>query len=1437
MKDSYDQSFLKLCKEIKFNPNDEFLGTTLDKVYLDKDKKSFIFEITLDTHINIETLKKFKQAINNKFANCSIEITIRNILRNKLTLIDYLKYILETKFPKLYLLRAFLNPDNINLTEKEFILTLNNRTTLKDFQNHTSEIKKALELIGFGFYEIKLELIEDKPKEKRSEKIKKITENFDSLKKQSNEVDSIEKTSFGYKRKEHKKIEMSIKNALNSFEEFVTTKGEIFAIDSKKIKGGKTIFTIDISDYDEAISVKYFIDDETKIPKLEKGQTIIVSGKLTNDKYSGSKMIFGNNPNEIIITEDIQVLSKDSEDKKRVELALRTNMSTQDGISTPKEYLKAARKYGHTAIAITDLDDVQNFPDFYNDTKKNKDIKPIYGATLSSITTHNDFFFNFKDFAFANQKYVVFDIETTGLSARFNEIIEFGAAIVENGNIVKRIQFFLKPSRPIPASITKLTKITDDLLADGYSQEEGIKKIYEILNNNISVAHNARFDINVCKENFVKYGLDTSHIYGIDSLAISYFLFPYEKRFKLGHVAKRFNIYYDSEVAHRGDYDAEVLAMVWVNMIEKLKREYNILTSSGLAKQNPKYMLDRKFEYEVRLLAKNQIGLKKLFKLITKSLTSNYSNGPKFLIDKWEKDPDLLLGSGANSSWLWDKVLYGTNENILRAMAPFDYIELPPISTFNYLYNDDWITREQIEFAYKDLISKAKSLGKICVAVSDARYVYDYQKLIHDIYVNAPSLGGGQHWLKRYRKIASPNFKFLNTTDMKKEFIFLNDGNLVNEIVVENTNKIANMISDNIEVIKNKLYVPTFDDSAKKLKEVVYQNAKLRYGENIDKKILDRIDRELKPIIKYGYSVIYWISHKLVKKSNEDGYLVGSRGSVGSSIVANLANITEVNPLEPHYLCNNCKYFEWNLDPNIFSGWDLPNKNCPKCSELMMRDGHNIPFETFLGFEANKVPDIDLNFSGEYQPIIHNYVKELFGENHTFRAGTISTIASKTAYGFCKKYAEEIFKNEEVWSKLYFDFLASKTEGVKRTTGQHPGGIIIIPKEFDVEDFTPINYPANDNSSTWKTTHFDFTTIHDNVLKLDLLGHDDPTVIKMLEDLTNTDAKKIPKMDPEVLKLFSSTASLKIKPEDISGETTGAYGLPEFGTQFVRRMLKTANPQSFNDLILMSGLSHGTDVWSGNAEELIKQGKKLKDCVCCRDDIMRELIEWKIEPLSAFEIMERVRKGKGLTIEQEDLLINNKVPIWYIDSLKKIKYMFPKAHATAYVIMAWRIAWYKLYHPLPFYASFYSNRPDSINIKIMSSGKQVVLSTLNDLKRRVDSKTNPLSTKENDLIPILEITQELYARGYSIKNVSLEKSLAKNWIIDDKNKALIPPFVVVEGLGETVADSIVKAREEHEFLSIEDMSERTKINSKILSELKSLNILDGLDETNQTSLF
>ncbi|MBN0919476.1 PolC-type DNA polymerase III [[Mycoplasma] gypis] len=1431
----FEKRFWAFCQECGFEPTYNFVSFSIKKVTYNEISQELELDIVCDHHIDINEFKQFIAATKKFPYKVTISLSVRYTIYDENLVMDYLDFFLNKEDPELASFLRTIPRKNIQIVDTAYLtITSESKQFLEQIRKHEQKINYYIDACGFEH--LLLKMVWNKPTTRKNAQL--VAQAIQDFKDQPAPKPSAPKTfeTKTYRRssaKDYKKI--TLKEAEGEFEPNVEVSGQIVNIEERQLKADFKILTFIISDFTEAITVKAFNYDN----KFKENQFVTVKGTLEQDNYLKRKILRAN------VIEECPPLwhnKIDDSEYKRVELALRTNMSTQDGVVSATDYIETARRYGHKALAICDTDGVQGFPEFYNNTKKLDDLKPIFGATLSAITKDNESVIGPGDYELDKQRYIVFDLETSGLSPVFDEIIEFGAVVIENSVVTERIQFFIKQDKPVSAWTTDFTGITNEMLNEkGISREEAAQKIHSLLSSGVAVAHNANFDISHSKQFFKKMNMPDITIKAIDTMNVARLLFPYYSKFRLGSVAKKLDVLYDEAKAHRADQDANVLGDVWIRMIAMLKKELKIFTSQQLRDYIDPLFYKKKFSYEVRLLAKNQAGLKKLFKIISKASTEDYHNGLRVFLEDLKKNDDILIGTSTHLSYFWNTVFTGCFEDIEKQIQTYDYIEFAPISTYNYKIKRGELTQKDIEEAYLFVIELAKKYNIPCVAVSDARYIDEIEKIVQNVYIFADGIGAKKHWLYNFRDKTNssdhyPVLNYKTTKEMLKEFEFLGDEKLIKEIVIDNTHLIADQI-EKVEVIKKELFKPIFDDSTNKLRDLVYKTAYERYGDKLPEVIEKRIVRELKPISENGYSVIYWISHKLVKKSNDDGYVVGSRGSVGSSLVANLSGISEVNPLNPHYLCPKCKMFEmFEPTAEVSSGWDLPDKICPKCNVEMIKDGHAIPFETFLGFNADKVPDIDLNFSGENQSQIHNYIRELFGETHTFRAGTISTVANKTAFGFAKKYNEIVNPESFPFSTTYIDFLASKSTGVKRTTGQHPGGIIIVPKEFDVEDFTPINYPANDTQSDWKTTHFDFHSIHDNLLKLDILGHDDPTAIRMLERLTKVKVKDIPKSDSKVIELFSSTASMGISPEDIYNETTGAKGLPEFGTQFVRRMLQSAKAKKFSDLISLSGLSHGTDVWTGNAEELIKKyGFSLSQLVCCRDDIMIALMSYGVEPKKSFDIMEKVRKGKGLTEDEEKLLQENKVPDWYIQSLKKIKYMFPKAHATAYVIMAWRIAWFKLYYPLEYYATYFTTRTDTNEIQTLSAGKEVIDNRIVQLHKMIKQKQ--ATTKEENSLDGLEIAQELYARGFKITNVSLEKSLAKEWKVDYKQKALIPPFIVVDSLGLTVAESIVEAREQDEFLSVEDLLDRTTINSRILENLNQLGVLDDLDENNNISLF
>lgn len=1429
-------AFINFCKEIKYEIPDYLLESEILNVVLVENK----FDITIN-FFSIPIIEDIKEFFNVIKKNFEFEVNFKITYMNK-------NYTLQNIYDYLLFSFSFLNNEAISNIISKSDLNFDDFKTLKInvHSNNKLRILKAKynqminNLSKFGFEKLEIIFVDlssyDLIEKTMEEENRKELGFFDSIAKSKNN-DKVNGDKFIKNKSMAKKyFSMNMADFYISEEKNYIFEGVIFKRESFKTKTGAHILTLAITDYSEAITIKCFFREESDLNKynaIDVGVKIKVFGEKSIDSFT-SKPILNSHKMEILEDQQKQI---DDAKVKRVELSIRTSMSVMDGFRSAEDFLRHAKILGHTAIGVVDLENIQAFPSFYKESKK-IGVKPIYGSTFNAIDKSNKFVVNPINKNIKDETYIVFDLETTGLSPRFDEIIEFGGVKIINGQIVDRLGFFIKPKRKISNFTTELTGITQEMVDGGISEIEGVKKIIDFIDNFTLVAHNAIFDIGFLKEKIYNYNLGKLNNQWIDTLSIARLLIENSKSYRLEIVCKKYSINYNAEIAHRADYDAEVLSLLWMKFINELSlikinnfQELFVATSPTIH--------SKKFSNQITILARNQKGLKELFRLISISSTNNFFSEPRIFFDEFEKSEDILVGSSGIKSRLLEKVFNGTSEDIIEEIKKYDYIEIPSPKLFVHLVNRETISQENLEFALKDLIYKAKQLKKPCVAIGDVRYIDEREKILHNVYINAKGLEGKPHYLFKYKEIMPvyPTQNFLTTNEMLENFQFLNDEKLAYEIVVENSNMIANLIDGEIEVIKNKLYAPKFDDSDNKLKELVYKEAHEIYGNQLPIIVSERIERELKPILEYGFSVVYWISHVLVAKSLSDGYLVGSRGSVGSSLVATLAKITEVNPLVPHYVCKVCKFYEFFTDGTYTSGYDLPEKKCPKCSDsILVRDGQTIPFETFLGFNADKVPDIDLNFSGEYQNIIHKEVKNIFGSSHCFRAGTISTVAATTAFGYTRNWKEEQGIDK---SDSFIDFVSTQITGTKRTTGQHPGGIIIIPKEYDVEDFTPVNFPANDKNSEWKTTHFDFHAIHDNVLKLDLLGHDDPTALKLLKELTGVIPENIPFSDPQIIKMFSSTEPLGIKPEDINGEKTGVIGIPEFGTQFVRKMLLTAKVSSFSDLVSVSGLSHGTDVWKGNAEDLIKKNQlELKDLISCRDDIMVRLMNKGIEPLKSFQIMEKVRKGGGLTSDEELLLAKNNISQLTIDSLKKIKYMFPKAHAVAYVMMAWRVAWFKLYYPIQYYASYFSTRSDHFDIAILISGKNTIVEKLRELisrqNRRDDGK---LTTKEKALIVNLEVANEMFARGFIIQNINIYKSDSYKWIVEEETKSLIPPFISLDGLGNAASESIIEARKNGEFYSIENFAKRTQVNRTIINKMKEMKIFSDLDDTDQTTLF
>lgn len=1243
--------------------------------------------------------------------------------------------------------------------------------------------------------------------------------------------------------------------------ERICIKGKIFDVEEREIRSKKNpektyiIHTYWIYDASDAMIMKRFMNSERAGQEevIKKGDYVMAYGNVNYDTYA-RELVF-----------DPQIVKKieepkryDEAEEKRVELHVHTKLSEMDGVCDIEEYIATADRWGMNAIALTDHMVVQAFPKAQAavqaiNRKRDPEhpFKMIYGVEFNMVDPVLNIVRNPDDTELEKGTYCVFDLETTGLSSRFDHIIEFGGQIVQDRACVRSLQMFIKPPVKISAFTTELTGISEEHMANARPFEECVDELLEFIGDSILVAHNADFDYNFLNESLMRIGRKPLMNPVVDTLDLARSLQSDRKGYRLGQIARSYGIRYDEEVAHRADYDAEVLAQTYMNMLNDLK---HIPTLNDLQNMQDASCFKKVRKKHTTVLVKNMAGLKELFELVTLSHTTYLSYNakntnnivaePRILREEIEKrrlNGNLLIGSSCLNGEVFDIAQTRGEEQLLKVMKFYDYIEIQPLENYRHLVERDSIgSYERLKEILQAIIDAADKLGLPVVATGDCHYVNPEQKLTRDIYISSQAIGGVRHPLYIYnsekrRKFKAPDQHFYTTNEMLDAFAWTGRAH---EFVIENSQYIASEISPVLPV-KDRLYPPDIEGSDQKLRDICYETAIQKYGSPLPEIVEKRLEKELASIIGHGFYVVYYISHLLVKKSNEDGYLVGSRGSVGSSFVATMSGITEVNPLAPHYVCPNCHYVKFFTDGSVPNGFDLPDIQCPECGETIRGDGHDIPFETFLGFEGDKVPDIDLNFSGDYQPNAHAYTKEVFGEDHVFRAGTIGTVAEQTAYGYVKGYEEEMGLEGSLRRAQELR-LAKDCEGVKRTTGQHPGGIIVVPLDLDVHDFTPVQYPANNPFAEWKTTHFDFHQIHDNVLKFDILGHVDPTAMKLLERLSGIDVTKIPMNDPETMSIFSSVDALRIDTTK-NTEVTGAAGLPEFGTPFVRGILELTHPTTFDELLKISGLSHGTDVWLGNAKDLIDAGIcTLKSVIGCRDDIMVYLLHKGLRPKLAFTIMESVRKGKGLKEEWIPEMKENGVEDWYIESCEKIKYMFPKAHAVAYVMMAIRIAWFKVHHPIYYYSMFFSIRCDAYDIETMIKGEKAIRQKMNEITERLNDPVlkKEVTKKDKDTYNTLELALEMVLRGYFFTNIDIMHSDATKFLPDPNHKnSIIPPFTSIDGLGESVAITVLEARKEGPFLSKQDLQTRTALSATLVKKLEAMHVLDGMQDENQMSLF
>ncbi len=1208
--------------------------------------------------------------------------------------------------------------------------------------------------------------------------------------------------------------------------ESVIVEGNIFNIEPREIKGEKYIVSFDITDKSDSTTVKFFVkrsvfDNELK-DKIKKDAYLRVQGEVQFDKYAKEINIMA----KAIMTAQAPPPRMDTAEEKRVELHLHTQMSSMDGVTPVKTYIKRAIEWGHKAIAITDHGVVQAFPDAMNAADKS-DLKVIYGVEAYLIDDLGNAVFSPRG-QNLDDTYVVFDIETTGLSKEKEMITEIGAVKVADGKIIDRFSTFVNPQRPISAEITKLTGITDDMVKDAPTIENVLPEFLKFCEDTVLVAHNASFDTGFIRIAAERAGLGELHHTVVDTLELARALLPELNKHKLDIVCEYLGVTLNGH--HRAVNDAEATAEVFIKFLDMLaeKKIFTLDEINVLASRTVNYKKLR--AYHAIILVKNYTGLRNLYELVSMAHIDYFFRRPRIPKSKFmQMREGLILGSACEAGELYRALLDGEPKQRIEELVHFyDYLEIQPLGNNKFMIDSPRVenihSMEDIKNMNRKIVELGETYGKPVVATCDVHFIDPDDAAYRKIIMAAEGFPDADN---------QPPLYFRTTDEMLAEFDYLGEEK-AREVVITNTNLIADQI-EKIKPIPDETFPPKIEGADEQLRQICMDKAHSIYGDPLPPLVQERLETELNSIISNGYAVLYIIAQKLVWKSVADGYLVGSRGSVGSSFAANMAGITEVNSLPPHYVCPNCKYSDFDSDlvksyaMEEASGCDMPDMNCPKCGTLMHKDGHDIPFQTFLGFEGDKEPDIDLNFSGEYQQTAHAYTEELFGVGHVFKAGTIGTLADKTAYGFVKKYFDE---REITAHNAEITRLMNGCTGVKRTTGQHPGGLMVVPSDHNIYEFCPIQRPANDVNSTVTTTHFDYHSISGRLLKLDLLGHDDPTVIRMLYDLTGVNPQTVPLGDPATMSLFESPEALGVTAEEIGCET-GTLGIPEFGTKFVRGMLLDTKPKTFADLLRISGLSHGTDVWLGNAQTLIENGTiTLKETISTRDSIMIYLINKGVDKKKSFKIMEKVRKGKGLTDEDIADMKAANVPDWYIESCQKIKYMFPKAHAAAYVMMAFRIAYFKINYPEAYYATYFTVRAcDDFDYSCMCKGMDVAKAAM----REIHAKGMEATAKDKAKMTVLELIVEFYARGFKFLPIDLYKSDSRKFIVTEEG--LIPPFNSLQGLGTNAAQSIVDGRAAGEFHTIEELKERTSLGRSLIDLLKENGVLNGIPETNQLSLF
>ena len=1440
--------------------HEAFSQAEIEQVIVHKRSKVWEFRFVFENILPFELFLELKRGLKDEFSKTGNQASFEIKTRSQ----EFSRELLQAYYREAFSegpcasqgFRSMYQNFQVRFENEQLIIEASEAADTEHFRkNHLPNLSKQLEFFGFPKLSCILEKNEDLTREEQ-EAFQ--TENqmiiqaaneetlraMEQLEQMVPPPPAEDKPVFDFQAKKAAakpkldKAEITPMIEVNTEENRLVFEGVVFDVEQKVTRTGRVLINFKMTDYTSSFSMQKWVKNEEealKFDMIKKNSWLRVRGNVEMNNFTRDLTMNVQDVQEVVHYERKDLMP---EGERRVEFHAHTNMSTMDALPEVEELVAKAAKWGHKAVAITDHGNVQSFPHGYKAAKK-AGIQLIYGMEANIVEDRVPIVYNEVEMDLSEATYVVFDVETTGLSAIYNDLIQVAASKMYKGNIIAEFDEFINPGHPLSAFTTELTGITDDHVKNAKPLVQVLKEFQEFCKDTVLVAHNATFDVGFMNTNYERHGLPKITQPVIDTLEFARNLYPEYKRHGLGPLTKRFGVALEHH--HMANYDAEATGRLLFIFIKEVAEKHGV---TDLARLNLDLISPDSYKKarvkHATIYVKNQVGLKNIFKLVSLSNTQYFEGVPRIprtVLDAHREG--LILGSACTEGEVFDAVVSQGVDAAVEVAKYYDFIEVMPPAIYAPLIAKEQVKdMEELHTIIKSLIEVGDRLGKPVLATGNVHYLEPEDEIYREIIVRSLGQGAMINRTIGHGEAAQPaplpKAHFRTTNEMLDEFAFLGE-DLARKIVIENTNAMAE-IFEPVEVVKGDLYTPFIDQAEETVAELTYKKAFEIYGNPLPDIVDLRIEKELTSILGNGFAVIYLASQMLVHRSNERGYLVGSRGSVGSSFVATMIGITEVNPLSPHYVCGQCQYSEFITDGSYGSGFDMPNKDCPNCGHKLSKNGQDIPFETFLGFDGDKVPDIDLNFSGEDQPSAHLDVRDIFGEEYAFRAGTVGTVAAKTAYGFVKGYERDYGK---FYREAEVERLAQGAAGVKRTTGQHPGGIVVIPNYMDVYDFTPVQYPADDVTAEWQTTHFNFHDIDENVLKLDVLGHDDPTMIRKLQDLSGIDPNDIPMDDPGVMALFSGTDILGVTPDQI-GTSTGMLGIPEFGTNFVRGMVDETHPTTFAELLQLSGLSHGTDVWLGNAQDLIKAGiADLSTVIGCRDDIMVYLMHAGLDPKMAFTIMERVRKGMWLKISEEErngyieAMKANNVPEWYIESCGKIKYMFPKAHAAAYVMMALRVAYFKVHHPIYYYCAYFSIRAKAFDIKTMGAGLDAIKRKMQEIAEK--RKNNEASNVEIDLYTTLEIVNEMWERGFKFGKLDLYRSDATEFIID--GDTLIPPFVAMDGLGENVAKQLVRARQEGEFLSKTELRKRGGLSSTLVEKMDEMGILGNMPEDNQLSLF